>query len=458
MTDLILKQILDWYNNPDSQFITINGAGGTGKTTICANLIKTLDLPEGEVSLCAPTNEAKFVLYDSVFQQTNLRCEARTIASLLAKTAWVNYKTKRLTFGAKPTKDEDYNTFNRNPANILLIVDEAYMASTFDIAKILSLGHKTIFLGDSKQLPPIGGKSPEEFFRTKGEIITLTKVHRQDGDLLQACNLFREKTISDIFNIEKKLKGNSKVKVIVAENEGNIIPELPKDIIGNWTILSFTNKQVIYNNLTLHGESGKVKVGQELIANGSCFDSMGNESILDFYLEVRLNYSDLVKNPSARNGNRLKVIKASKVLEETIDSTSISDYITPDDPITIEYQEVILETASGARFTTLIPNYAKPNVFDIIREKSVNEMAKAVELGKVDQKDHDGKIWNKDNMALFAFVGANLRPSTCMTVNKAQGKTIKKVIVDLTRMPSTNTYNWIYTAVSRASEELIIIG
>lgn len=61
------------------------------------------------------------------------------------------------------------------------------------------------------------------------------------------------------------------------------------------------------------------------------------------------------------------------------------------------------------------------------------------------------KIWQKGNLFDWGY---------CLTVHKAQGSEAKKVILIEQRMPSVEDHyfaKWLYTAVTRASQEILII-
>jgi exodeoxyribonuclease-5 len=193
--------------NPLQAFI-LRGSAGTGKTTLVKSALDQLPKHYETVELCAFTNKAAKVLS----QKTNIR--AITLHRLLYQIDTDHTKAtiqfRRRTFDAdKPT---------------LILVDEASMVGDrsvpqpgelFESASLLTdllqfvfSGHennKIIFIGDPCQLPPIGYQAEEtapaldlNYLRTRKKLkvdqCELTTVHRQRGDshILDAATAIRD--------------------------------------------------------------------------------------------------------------------------------------------------------------------------------------------------------------------------------------------------------------------------
>jgi alkylated DNA repair dioxygenase AlkB len=140
-----IDAIKSWYTTASRAFM-LQGAGGTGKTTVISVLIKELGLSSKEVAFAAPTNKAKKQIKKANTGTPYEKNAYYTIAQLL---------------GIKETdgvfKEDKY----ANPPELpkVLVVDEVSMLKSEDyralMLKIQRRGTKVIFMGDHAQLAPV---------------------------------------------------------------------------------------------------------------------------------------------------------------------------------------------------------------------------------------------------------------------------------------------------------------
>jgi exodeoxyribonuclease V alpha subunit len=116
----------------DHPLTLITGGPGTGKTTTCAHLIRTIltKMPELKIAIAAPTGKAAMHLERSLNLET---IKGRTVHSLLQAPLPLPFD--------------------------LILIDESSMidaAMMADLLKGVKQGARLVLLGDPHQLPPVG--------------------------------------------------------------------------------------------------------------------------------------------------------------------------------------------------------------------------------------------------------------------------------------------------------------
>lgn len=159
------KLIKEWYFSDGKEYFVLCGYAGTGKTTLLRRVVyDTLKLGEGEAAFVTPTGKAATVLIRSGIAATTLH---RLIYQ--SKTEEVEVEVN----GKKITVEKLF--FHRRESidkNIKLIVlDEASMVSDEVIEDVMRFGVKVILCGDGAQLPPVEGlntplKTPDYTLKT----------------------------------------------------------------------------------------------------------------------------------------------------------------------------------------------------------------------------------------------------------------------------------------------------
>ncbi|KAF5053181.1 ATP-dependent RecD-like DNA helicase [anaerobic digester metagenome] len=164
----------------DKSFCILFGSAGTGKTTVLKSLISSIDKEEYKnVAIVAPTGKATERLRDvlSAIGLTNIK----TIHSLCQAQ---NSLIPRFKF-------HDNNKLNYK----LIIIDETSMLDKLTLACLLNAlkeNCKVVFLGDPKQLQPIGTSSPFDGIikANNTDVITLTQNHRSNTVVNKLAYMF----------------------------------------------------------------------------------------------------------------------------------------------------------------------------------------------------------------------------------------------------------------------------
>jgi ATP-dependent exoDNAse (exonuclease V) alpha subunit len=136
-----------------SRFSVLIGPAGTGKTTLLSVLCQRSEINTEGVLLLAPTGKAR-VRMEAIAKQAGIvNYQAFTLAQHLSRSDRYNGETRRYVLTGEPG-DKLART---------VIVDECSMLTEEMMASLLeSLSgvHRLIFVGDARQLPPIGAGRP----------------------------------------------------------------------------------------------------------------------------------------------------------------------------------------------------------------------------------------------------------------------------------------------------------
>lgn len=222
-----LRTLWDWYksvqgNSTRSEFITLGGLAGTGKTTIIAILRHYLDktYPELPVAFCTFTGKASRVLntnlrkFGSIFPQDY----CGTIHSLVYK-AVTNDEGEIVRWDKKDKLDFK-----------LIIVDEASMVNKFLWEDLRSYNLPIIAVGDHGQLPPIGS----DFDLMKTPKIKLEQIHRQlaGNPILEIAYKARETGVIDVGRYsDTVIKYNNQESDIQSEIESKLLKTKENSIV-----------------------------------------------------------------------------------------------------------------------------------------------------------------------------------------------------------------------------------
>lgn len=147
--------IKEWYFNSDDQFFVLSGYAGTGKTFLIDYVVKKeMKLKIGEEAVfVSPTGKAASIL-------VKRGTEASTLHSLIYVRDEDDFdvdengeivQSDRLSFIKREKIDEKIK---------LIVIDEASMVAADVLRDLLSFGVKCLFSGDEAQLPPVNGICP----------------------------------------------------------------------------------------------------------------------------------------------------------------------------------------------------------------------------------------------------------------------------------------------------------
>lgn len=184
----ILNDILRWYKEKKTSYLTLGGYAGTGKTTLLGHLNLKLhkEFKAINIAYCSFTGKASVVLKKKLQETNSLKSSdfVGTIHRLIYK-AIVDERDVIIGWEKIPEDDFKYE---------LIVVDEASMVSQDIWRDLLSFNKPVLAVGDHGQLPPVEGKfnlmsNPmlrlEEIYRQEKEnpIIVVSEMARKYGEI-----------------------------------------------------------------------------------------------------------------------------------------------------------------------------------------------------------------------------------------------------------------------------------
>ncbi|MBD5584630.1 MAG: AAA family ATPase [Clostridia bacterium] len=160
------KLIEDWFLHSTRQAFVLAGYAGTGKTTLLKYVVcETLGLvPEDSVAFVTPTGKASTVLIRSGLHATTLH---KLIYQSIVEEKEIEVNGKKITVEKLSFKRRD----SIGKSIKLIVLDEASMVSDEVLYDLTEYGVKLLLCGDNAQLPPVEGlngflTSPDYTLRT----------------------------------------------------------------------------------------------------------------------------------------------------------------------------------------------------------------------------------------------------------------------------------------------------
>ena len=375
-----LGSLLLWCRK-NTEFITLGGYAGTGKTTLIAILRQKLaqENKNLHVSFCAYTGRAARVLRNKLLEEKALfpLDSVGTIHSLIYSPI-EDEETKEITGWKRKEKIEAD----------LIVIDEASMVDLYIWQDLLSYNIPIIAVGDHGQLPPIR----KNFNLMQEPNLKLEEIHRQakENPIIRLSIMARENGQIPVASFGRNIK---KLSYNDPQSQ-ELVEELLRNYNDNTLVLCGYNRTRIKIN-------GFIR---------SHFGFEGNEPRLgDRVICLRNNHAKGIFN-----GMLGTVFDIREKNEEFYSAQIVMD---GEEEI---YKGLIYKAQFGA-----------PEPINFTKER-------------FRLKDHD----------IFDFGYA-------LTVHKAQGSQAKRVILFEERFGKMNDdewCRWLYTGITRAEEELFLIG
>jgi len=412
----------------ENKRLLVSGSAGVGKTYLVNELIGKLRMriPSSKKIYCsAPTNKAVAVVKQKVDDRPNL--EFTTVHSALKIKRQVDYKTGAISF--KPYFSERYPPLKGVG---LFIIDEASMLNT-ELLEYVEIHAKknnaiVIFLGDKKQLNPVG-EDVSPVFAAEYPEVELTEIIRQgEGnpiiDLSRNLNVIAERKDNRIES-QGYIYSNNLAQVVETLAAVNGTDDLK--------YLAWTNKEVDnINSLVrkrIYGTSpNKVELEETLV-----FNEPYNE---EYYTNQE------IKVESVEVKERDFNYPAGK-------TKGVFEKHTTFNPIKLKYYSVNSKVS--------LENGEKTENIIIIHEDSEADYNK---LLKNLRSMCGAKVIDWVDYYKFKEGFADMKYNHAITVHKSQGSTYRQAIVNIKNLGlnknKTERERLLYTAVTRASKLLIL--
>ena len=416
----------------------LKGYAGTGKTTLISALVKSLPLLNKRSVLMAPTGRAAKVLskYSKKFAST-----------IHKKIYWIRTNKSGNTF---------IKLKENTHSNTIFIVDEASMIAESsdkgfgnrslldDLIKYVYMGSdcKLILVGDKAQLPPVhlelspalNEKTLELNYNKQVICKELTQVIRQSKKsfILENATQLREKIANNDYTYPKFLTNTEVIRINSAEDLQEFLENAyGKDGINNTAIICRSNKRANQYNqqirMKIRWQENEISAGDKLMV-------------------VRNNYFWLKekRNEFIANGDIVEVIKIKETIERygfrfAKASIRMIDYNNENELDVI----LLLDTLTSETPAITYDQYKK--------------LYSEVGLDYKGEKEINKKI--KENQFFNAL---QIKFSYAITCHKSQGGQWQNVFVDLgyfeEKMLDKSYLRWLYTAFTRASQNLYLIN
>lgn len=193
-----LENILGWYKDSKTQYITLGGYAGTGKTTLMGYLSNILrkDKKELKIAFCSFTGKASRVLQGKLKDTNSIYKNdyVGTIHRLIYRPI-LDDNGEVVSWERMPKEDFIYD---------LIVVDEASMVTSEIWADLLSFDKPVLAVGDHGQLPPIEGS----FNLMKNPEFKLEDIYRQEinNPIIKVSEIARKYGVIPVENFSKKVR------------------------------------------------------------------------------------------------------------------------------------------------------------------------------------------------------------------------------------------------------------
>ena len=402
------KLISEWYFNTENQFFVLSGYAGTGKTFLIDYVVrKELKLKIGkEAVFVSPTGKAAANLLKN-----------GTLAGTVHGLIYIRDAEFDVDENGELVHREELRFIKREKIDEhirLIIIDETSMVNEEVLRDLFSFGVKCLFCGDGAQLPPVSGYCP----LLQNPHYTMTEIVRQaaDNPIIQVATLARKGEYIPYGNYGDKVCVISKNAFVGMERK-RLLLEADQILCGtNKTRTALNHEIRSYKNIPQ--EAYLPVVGEKLICTLNDW-----EKPLDKEEKFHLV-----------NG----IIGFAEEVRESIDDLGVMEFRADfmQESITVPFDTGIFERA---RYRHAYGNRAVTLKNGMVVSEYNAEMLRRF------------RAVADEPICRFEFAYA-------VTCHKAQGSEFDFVIVfDESRVFGEEQQRWLYTAITRAKEKLLIV-
>lgn len=421
----------------ERKFFLFKGFAGTGKTHVLANIIKVIN-NEYQIIVAAVIHAALENLNRKLKNQYNINVTTSTIASLLGTKPDYNHPD------FLPEKPIYTNQMSKELEEFegILIIDETSTLDEFSIKSLINGNFKIIFTGDFEQAPPIGKTQKDvEFLYENMESHELTEIIRTSksdiADLSMNIRLGDHKSVFNYTSTEN-------IKVVNYDDykyDADIVLAFTNNNVNIWNSKSYINK--------FNTKKFAIKKGIKIVLY---------KNICCGYNSEMLVIDEICPNPT----------QASRIID-SIKAASIrvieDKYIGMIEKLEEDYLSKLLVREVSFE--------DKESTIYIVNEESISTLIKLLSLYYELKEWKKIDILNSNILMMENLIGKshngfqrtlamkNYGLAYAITIHKSQGATYSKVAIDV---PNISEYcsgdiikNILYTSVTRASDEIILL-
>lgn len=424
--------------------LMVKGYAGTGKTTCVSAMVSTLEELGVQVVLLAPTGRA-----------------AKVLGNYSRRKAWTIHR-QIYTRKADKTGKGWFELRDNEKTNTVYFVDESSMIGTGNSMNELGMenmlddlithvfsgeGCSLVIIGDAAQLPPVGSaKSPaldlehmQREYSLNIAAIELTEVIRQKAGsgILENATTIRNQVIAGETALPQFTIGSHKDVVRVDDDLQSYFEDAySKYGKDDMIILTRSNKRA---NLFNQQVRSRILWHEEEINSGDRMMILRNNY---FWLDDKTSQAGFLANGDTIQIQRVLKFEDRESFHFCKAIVKLVDY--PDEP---EFETILLCNS-------------------IWEEKASLPYDKIKELGNLIAQDYpditNNGLLRKKVYSDPYFNALQVKFAYAITCHKAQGGQWPCVFVDqgylIDEMAGIELNRWFYTAVTRASEVLFLVG
>lgn len=441
--------LMDWLSDKNgSQIAVLKGYAGTGKTYTVSRLVHSvLSSGKSKVGMMAPTNKAVKVM-ERMATATHVHLKYLTVHSALALKEEIGHDGK-IKFVPDPKREPSISEYD------MVVVDEASMVSQYLMDLItgaITSSMKILYVGDPAQIPPVdesdGAPMSRRIKMNGAPVYELTRIVRQaEGNPLIRMTMgireaIQERKAPDLSAWDIETAGIGGVVTLQAKSDEE--KDILSDTMERWftgdefdqdtdfaKLVAWTNKAVDRANVVIrrmrYGDNvGKLVNGELLIADGPIM--RGQETMVTSNAEMRVVEFAVATERIAWGGDEYHPQVYRTVVE--------------------------FEGRQG-------PEQATIDIIHEDDEEGLNEILKMMADHAKSRPPATRKLaWLEFFNLKRKF--ASVKHAYAITAHRAQGSTYTNVIVmrgDIAKNRDVRDMSRIlYTACSRASEKLLLVG
>jgi exodeoxyribonuclease-5 len=443
--------------------VVLCGYAGTGKTVTTAALVNELTEIGMNVVVATPTHKARAQVERALRERGAYGFDCVTIHRLLGLKMNRDFKTGKESFqpdskGRNMIKEgiweEEYNAKRKVD---VVIVDETSMVSSELYAILLGelrLTHgqslPVVFVGDDRQLLPVGEETVSPAFVEARSIYRLTKVLRHYGAILNLATATRELSVGRA-SFASAVGGGTRVIAYKSRHEWREAlldmadTEEAMEDPDYCRALAWTNSSVEELNTCIHERrfglnAPQFKTGMVCVTCDAIPDPIGGSPLLHSTVDVLIDYAALDEwSAPCESPGQLPLIPD----------------MTQEDPFKVWELELKVYEDDGPAVHVRVLAREEENRWKESQKriaeaaKSANSSADSKYLWRLfyQRKDQIGRI----------------EPASALTIHKSQGSTFRHVFLHWSidgwgSAPTAQQNQLAYVGITRAAESLHVVA
>ncbi|WGJ91271.1 DEAD/DEAH box helicase [Achromobacter mucicolens] len=451
----------------------LRGSAGTGKTTLIAKLVDTLDSMNLSYGLLAPTGRAARILGNKIKQiAPTAHCEGTTIHSAIYTLDHMEVNE-----GAETANDPGLRMFfplkEEESMLSLFVIDESSMVGDKEtlgdvmrfgtgrlLKDVITYGRmrrpgrtddhitKLLFVGDPAQLPPVGENSSpaldDDYLRSEHKLqvssFDLKNVMRQaqGSAILDRATELRDALLAKSFNTFSLQPNQQDIEQVESQKAIDLVVEGLQQKDSNVVVVHSNATALEYNRNIRERRWGNpglpIQAGDTLLVN---------------------------KNSTTHalsNGDLVKVIEAAP------DSKHVLVHLKGGYEVELWFRNVTVAFRDSSGRIIQTPCKVLENLLTSPHRElsALEQRALLVDFRKRHPDLHPKSAEFRKTIRRDPYFNAlQVKYGYAMTCHKAQGGEWSTVIVDFEANVGTRNasfFRWSYTAITRAARKLIIVN